>query len=90
MRRVAISERRRPAPNTRDPALTTATAERPFTLKRLKTYLRSAMGENRLTSLALLNIHAETTSVDAQEVISHRQVCVVWPTQAELYALTLD
>jgi len=29
----------------------------------------SAMGENRLTLLALLNIHAETTSVDAEEVI---------------------
>ena len=53
--------------------VTTATAERAvlhsFTLKRLQTYLRSAIGENRLTSLALLNIHAETTAVDAENVI---------------------
>jgi len=27
------------------------------------------MSENRLTSSALFNIHAETTSVDAEEVI---------------------
>jgi hypothetical protein len=50
--------------------VTTATAERTFyTLKRLKTYLRSTMSDDRLTSLALVNIHAETIAVDVNEVI---------------------
>ena len=41
--------------------VSTATAERPFsTLTRLKTYLRNTMGDERLTSLALLNIHQKT------------------------------
>jgi hypothetical protein len=36
--------------------------ERSFsTLKQVKTYLRSSMGENRLNSLALLNIEADLT-----------------------------
>jgi hypothetical protein len=40
--------------------VTTASAERSFsTLRRLKTYLRSTMTENRLSSLALLNIHQD-------------------------------
>ena len=44
-----------------------ATAERSFsTLRRLKTWLRSRMTEQRLTGLALMNIHREQTiSVDA-------------------------
>jgi hypothetical protein len=38
--------------------ITTATAERSFsTLRRLKTYLRSTMNEERLNGLALLSIH---------------------------------
>jgi hypothetical protein len=38
--------------------VTTATAERSFsTLRRLKTYLRNTMGDERLSSLAILNIH---------------------------------
>lgn len=38
--------------------VTTATVERSFsTLRRLKTYLRSTMGEERLTHLALLNVY---------------------------------
>lgn len=37
--------------------VTTATAERTFSLlKRLKTYLRSTMGEERLNGLALANL----------------------------------
>ena len=37
-----------------------AECERSFsTLKRLKTYLRSTMGQERLVGLALLNIHLE-------------------------------
>jgi hypothetical protein len=44
-----------------------ATAERSFsTLRRLKTWLRSRMTEQRLTGLALMNIHREQSiSVDA-------------------------
>ena len=37
---------------------TTASSERSFsTMRRLKTYLRNTMGEQRLTSLALLSVH---------------------------------
>ncbi|XP_025192735.1 52 kDa repressor of the inhibitor of the protein kinase-like [Melanaphis sacchari] len=40
--------------------VTTSTSERSFsTLKRIKTYLRTKMGENRLNGLALLNIHKQ-------------------------------
>ena len=40
--------------------ITTASAERSFsTLRRLKTYLRSTMSSERLTSIALLNIHPD-------------------------------
>jgi len=39
-----------------------ATAERFFsTVKRLKTYLRSSMGDEWLTSLVLIHVHAQTT-----------------------------
>lgn len=40
--------------------VTAATAERSFsTLRRLKTWLRSTMAEDRLTGLALLHIHRD-------------------------------
>ncbi|XP_029341883.1 uncharacterized protein LOC100573978 [Acyrthosiphon pisum] len=46
-----------------------ASAERSFsTLRRLKTWLRSNMGEERLVGLALLNIHRHRT-VEVDEVI---------------------
>ena len=49
--------------------VTTATAERSFsTLKRLKTYLRSSMRDERLTSLAPIYVHAQTTPVEPVEV----------------------
>jgi len=45
--------------------VTTATPEHSFsTLKRLKTYLRSSMGDERLTSLALIHVHAQTTPIE--------------------------
>eukprot|EP00102_Acyrthosiphon_pisum_P013427 XP_008182995.1 PREDICTED: 52 kDa repressor of the inhibitor of the protein kinase-like [Acyrthosiphon pisum] len=48
--------------------VTTATPERTFsTLKRLKTYLRSRMTENRLNGLALVNINKK-------EVISETEI----------------
>lgn len=51
--------------------VTTATTERSFsTLRRLKTYLRSTTGEDRLHGLALLNIHREV-SLTVEEVIDH-------------------
>jgi len=50
--------------------VTTAIAERLFsTLKRLKTYLRSSMADDRLTSLALIHVPAETIPVNAANVI---------------------
>lgn len=49
--------------------VTTATTERSFsTLRRLKTYLRNSMSENRLTGLALLNIYYEM-DVDPEKII---------------------
>lgn len=46
-----------------------ATAERSFsTLRRLKTWLRSNMGEDRLTGLALLNIHRDI-QIDPESII---------------------
>ena len=47
-----------------------AECERSFsTLKRLKTYLRNTMGQERLAGLALLNIYPGI-DVDVQTVIS--------------------
>ena len=44
-------------------------SERSFSsLKRIKTYLRSTMGENRLNGLALLNIHPEII-IKPEEVV---------------------
>jgi len=49
--------------------VTTCTSERSFSsLKRIKTYLRSTMGENRLNGLALLNIHPEII-INPEEVV---------------------
>ncbi|XP_008190126.1 zinc finger MYM-type protein 1-like [Acyrthosiphon pisum] len=50
--------------------VTTCTSERSFSsLKRIKTYLRSTMGENRLNGLALLNIHPEII-IKPEEVVN--------------------
>lgn len=47
----------------------TATVERSFSvLKRVKTYLRSTMNQERLSSLALLHIHREV-EIDVNQVI---------------------
>ncbi|CAG2226088.1 unnamed protein product [Mytilus edulis] len=47
----------------------TFTTERSFsTLKRIKTYLRSTMGQERLSSLALLYVHSDF-DIDTKEVI---------------------
>lgn len=49
--------------------VTTCTSERSFSsLKRIKTYLRSTMGENRLNGLAFLNIHPEII-IKPEEVV---------------------
>lgn len=49
--------------------VTTASAERSFsTLKRIKTYLRNTMGENRLNGLTALSIHREI-KVNIEEII---------------------
>uniref|UniRef100_A0A6P7G8X6 52 kDa repressor of the inhibitor of the protein kinase-like n=1 Tax=Diabrotica virgifera virgifera TaxID=50390 RepID=A0A6P7G8X6_DIAVI len=52
--------------------VTTASVERSFsTLKRLKTYLRNSIGEERLTSLALLSIHRDL-QMKTEEIICHQ------------------
>ena len=49
--------------------VSTATAERSFSgLRRLKTYLRNNMSETRLSGLALLHIH-HNTSINVEEII---------------------
>ena len=52
-------------------AVSVALCERSFSkLKLIKTYLRSTMGQNRLTNLAILSIEREQTeSLDFDEVI---------------------
>ena len=50
--------------------VTTATGERSFsTLRHIKTYLRNTTGQNRLNSLALLNIHRDI-EVDPNDIIN--------------------
>lgn len=64
--------------------VSTATAERSFsTLKRLKTYLRNTMGNDRLTALALMNIHKERVfNVEAIlkqfDASGHRRIAMVF------------
>ena len=49
--------------------VTTCSCERSIsTLRRLKTFMRSTMGQKRLTSLALLNVHREII-LDREKVI---------------------
>jgi len=50
--------------------ITTATAVRSFsTMRRLKTYLRNTMAENRLNGLAQLNIH-RTIEINPEIVLN--------------------
>ena len=52
--------------------VTTATPQRSFSvLKRLMTYLRSSMGDERLTSLALIHVglHEQTTPIEPVYVV---------------------
>lgn len=50
--------------------ITTATAERSFSvLRRLKTYLRSTMKEDRLGGLALMHIHKHDVSLNAEDIL---------------------
>ncbi|ESN97525.1 hypothetical protein HELRODRAFT_85277, partial [Helobdella robusta] len=47
-----------------------ATAERSFsTLRRLKTWMRSKMNEERLTGLVLMNIHRDI-ELDIEDIIT--------------------
>ena len=52
--------------------VTTCTAERSFScLRRIKTYLRSSMTEERLNNVILLHVHKdETDQLDLEEVAS--------------------
>ena len=49
---------------------TSATAERSFScLRRLKTYLRTTMGQERVNSVMILHVHqTETDDLDLKEV----------------------
>ncbi|ESN99201.1 hypothetical protein HELRODRAFT_153318, partial [Helobdella robusta] len=51
---------------------TSATAERSFSgLKRLKTYLRSTMGQKRLNSVSLLHFHKDVANeMDLDSIIN--------------------
>ena len=54
--------------------VSTASAELSFsTLRRLKTYLRSTMGEERLTGLALMTVHRER-DVSVETIIDRMAV----------------
>jgi hypothetical protein len=62
----------------------TATVERSFsTLRRLKTYLRNTMADDRLTALALLNIH-KTQAISTEQVLrdfdstGHRRIAIAF------------
>ena len=51
--------------------ITTATSERSFsTLKRVETYLRNTMGEERLSGNALISIHGRSIDMDPNEIIN--------------------
>src|SRR5678816_3657010 len=54
-------------------SVSTATVERTFsTLRRLKTYLRNSVGEDRITGLALLSIHRDlSTEVNNENILNH-------------------
>jgi len=64
--------------------VSTASAEKSFSvLKRLKTYLSNTMGAERLSSLALLNIHP-SREVNVENVLrsfdasGHRRIALVF------------
>ena len=70
MQCIPLSKPIHPAAGARHLPVTSTTPERSFsTLKRLKTYLRSSMGNERLTSLALIHVHAQTTPIEPVEVV---------------------
>ena len=65
-----------------DMPVSTASAERPFSImRRLKTYLRSTMGTERLPGLWLLNIHRE------REISSEQVVDVFCPKEKQTYVV---
>ena len=50
--------------------VSTATSERSFsTMRRLKTYLRSSIGNERMTGLALLSIHKDR-QIDKEKIMN--------------------
>ena len=58
---------------------TNATSERSFSaLRRLKTYLRSTMTQERLSHLMILHVHKETTDIMNLETVANESV--VWNT----------
>jgi hypothetical protein len=63
--------------------VSSASAERSFSCKRLKSYLQSTMGSDRLNGLAMLNIHRDEF-VDAEAVLKqfdssgHRRIALAF------------
>ena len=64
--------------------VSTATAERSFSsLRHVKSYLRNTMGDSRLSSLALLNIHKEK-DISVEKVLKdfdttgHRRIALAF------------
>ena len=52
------------------PPVSTATSEHSFsTMRRLKTYLRSSIGNERMTGLALLSIHKDC-QIDREKIMN--------------------
>ena len=59
------------AENLNNLAITTATSERKFSMfKRVKTYLKNTMGEERLTRLALISINGSSIDMDPDNIIN--------------------
>ncbi|CAH2011575.1 unnamed protein product [Acanthoscelides obtectus] len=67
-------------------SVSTVTPERSFsTLKRLKTYLRNKMGDERLTGLALMSVHRDlAVELDSKEIIN--QLAIKHSTLAPVLA----
>ena len=74
--------------------VTTATAERSFSaLKRIKTYLRNSMSQQRLNHCLLLHVHRQKTddlllSEIAQEFVSRNERRISYFGQYKLYIAT--
>ena len=72
---------------------TNAVSERSFSaLKRVKTYLRSTISDNRLNHLMMLHVHTDKTDrIDIEDICSEfisrnelRRALIIWEFQVKL------